>query len=63
MEGALRRGFGDDREIDKVDAFLQVVFIVDNVPHEIFVCSSFEKFAFKNKSSQFGDEWHRDLPD
>ena len=63
MEGALRRGFSDEREIDEVDAFLQVVFIVNNIPHEIFVCSSLEKFAFKNKSSQFGDEWHRDLPD
>ena len=63
LEAALRRGFVDEREIDEVDAFLQVVFIFDNASHEIFVCSFVEKFAFKNKSSQFGHEWHGDLPD
>ena len=51
LKGALRRGFGD-----KVDTFFQVIFIVYYFPHEIFV-SFVEKFAFKNKSSQFGHDW------
>ena len=63
LEGALRRGFSDEREIDEVDTFFQVVFIVYNVPHEIFVCSFMEKLTFNNKSSQFGHDGHRDLPD
>ena len=63
LESALRRGFGDEREIDEVDTFFQVVFIVYNIPHEIFVCSFMEKFALQDESSQFGHDGHRDLPD
>ena len=63
LEGAFCGSLVDQREIDDIDAVLEIVLMCCNTAHKMPFGSVIKIFAFYNKSSKFGHDWDWYFPE